>query len=436
MAIDDSPSQPTGADTPGEPGPRPYGARARAALGDGRPTTDDGRRDTGDRSGYGAQGRDRTDERGGDRSGFDDRRGDGDRRGSDDRGGYGDRRSGGDSGRGGDFRGRDGDRGGFGGDAGRGGPRGGYGGDRDGGARGGYGSGRDDRRRDDGSRDGGPRDGGSGDEAEETMLIGRVPVREALERGDRRVEKIYLPHEARGALADIHRLARAAAIPVQFVPPQKLDYLTRGANHQGVAAALSGVAFLDADEMLDAIAPTVGAVMRTSPLIVALDGIEDPHNVGAIVRSAVAAGAAGVVLPATGGAPLSTVAIKASAGTALSIPIARVPSLLRMLENAKERGYWVAGAAGEGADRHTDLDWTRPTILVVGSEGRGLSVTVRKACDVLVGITMPGPAESLNASVAAGVLLFEAVRQRLEVRAEMAADAAAAAASSAPDAVA
>ncbi len=281
--------------------------------------------------------------------------------------------------------------------------------------------GRDDGRRGPDARDSDRHDDGSGDSGpEETLLIGRVPVREALERGDRRLEKLFLPHEARGPLADLHRLARAAAVPVQFVPPQRLDYMTRGANHQGVVATLSGVAFLGIDEMLDAIAPTVGAVMRTSPLVVALDGIEDPHNVGAIVRSAVAAGAAGIVLPSTGGAPLSTVAIKASAGTALSIRIARVASIVRMVEDAKERGYWVVGAAGgEGSDRHTAYDWTRPTVLVVGSEGRGLSVTVRKACDVLVGIAMPGPAESLNASVAAGVLLFEAVRQRTETQAEM-----------------
>lgn len=244
------------------------------------------------------------------------------------------------------------------------------------------------------------------------LLVGRVPVREAIERGEKRLDKVYLPREARGPLADLHRLAREAGVPVQFVPPQKLDTLARGAHHQGVVATLSGVAFLDVDDMFSSVAPMLGDVRRVRPLFVALDGVEDPHNLGAIVRSAVAAGASGLILPATGGAPLGAVAVKASAGTALSLPIARVSSLVRTLEDVKERGYWVVGAAGESAAPYTDYDWTEPTVLVMGSEGRGLSAAVRKACDALVRIPMPGPAESLNASVAAGVLLFEAVRQR------------------------
>ena len=128
--------------------------------------------------------------------------------------------------------------------------------------------------------------------SDDFLLVGRVPVREALERADRRLDKVYLPREARGPLADLHRLAREAGVPVVFVPPQKLDAMAKGAHHQGVVATLSGVAFLDVDEMLSAVAPMLGDVRRVRPLFVALDGIEDPHNLGAIVRSAVAAGAA------------------------------------------------------------------------------------------------------------------------------------------------
>ena len=248
--------------------------------------------------------------------------------------------------------------------------------------------------------------------APETLLAGRNPVREALERGDARLEKLYLPREPKGVLAELHRLARAAGVPVQFVPPQKLDALARGANHQGAVATLAGVDYLDPDDLFAGIAGTYDEVLERAPVVVALDGLEDPHNVGAVLRSAVASGAAGAVVAAQGAAPIGAVALKASAGTALRLPIARTPSLVRTLEAAKERGYWVVGAAGEGADDYRAFDWKRPVVLVVGSEGRGLSGPVRKACDALVRIPMRGPAESLNASVAAGILLFEAARAR------------------------
>ena len=247
---------------------------------------------------------------------------------------------------------------------------------------------------------------------ETTVLAGRNPVREALERDDARLEKVYLPRNPAGPLADLHRLARAAGVPVQFVPHQRLDVLARGANHQGVVATLAGLEYRDFDEMLGEIAPTRDDVEALRPILVLLDGLEDPYNVGAILRSCGAAGAAGVVVPAHGAAPIGAVALKASAGTALMIPVARVPKLADACEQLKERGYWVVGAAGEAEVAHTAYDWDRPTALVVGGEGGGLSVTVRKACDALVRIPLRGPAESLNASVAAGILLFEAVRNR------------------------
>jgi len=244
------------------------------------------------------------------------------------------------------------------------------------------------------------------------LLIGRTPIREALERRDARLEKLYLPREATGALADLHRMAREAGVPVQFVPPIRLDTLTRGAHHQGAVAVLSGVEYREPEAMLDEIAADYTGLLARAPLIVVLDGLEDPHNVGAVLRSAVAAGAAGALVPTHGTAPIGVVALKASAGTAIHLPIARVGSLVQAVEGLKERGYVVVGAAGESATSHTAFDWTQPIALIVGSEGRGIGPTVRRACDALVRIEMPGPAESLNASVAAGVLLFEAVRQR------------------------
>jgi 23S rRNA (guanosine2251-2'-O)-methyltransferase len=251
------------------------------------------------------------------------------------------------------------------------------------------------------------------------ILAGRNPVREALARGDGRIEKVLLQKGAHGSGIDaIRRDARGAGVPVQMVPGQKLDQLAPGAGHQGVVAVIAPIAYADLDEMLSAIAPTLDDVRAARPTLVVLDEIEDPHNFGAILRSAVAAGADGVVVPDRNMAPLSAVAVKASAGTALRIPIARVVNLADALNQTKERGYWVVGldgSDGPGPERTTvwAYDWDRPTVIVVGNEGRGLRPGVRAACDVLASIPMHGPAESLNASVAAGIALFAARRERL-----------------------
>lgn len=244
------------------------------------------------------------------------------------------------------------------------------------------------------------------------QIVGRKPVKEALERGDVPLEKVFALQGGRG-LEDVVGAARAAGVPVQFVPMQRIEALARGLVHQGVVALGSAVDYLALDDLLDAVAPDYDALLARAPIVVVFDGLEDPHNVGAVLRSAVAAGAAGAVVPARGMAPIGATAMKASAGLARRIPTARVNSLVVALEALRERGYTVVGAAGEdGAVDHTAFDWTQPVALVLGGEGDGLSKTSRKACDALVRIPMPGPAESLNASVAAGILLFEAVRQR------------------------
>ena len=250
------------------------------------------------------------------------------------------------------------------------------------------------------------------------VLVGRNPVREALERGDARVEKVVLQRGAHGSGIDaIRRLAREAGVPVLSVPAQRVEFLAPRQTHQGVVAIVAPVAYVDLDEMLAGIAPGLDAVRAAKPIVVVLDEIEDPHNFGAILRSTVAAGGAGVVVPERRMAPLSSTAVKASAGTALRIPIARVSSLAAALEQTKERGYWVVGLDGGAAlrgdpERFTvwDYDWDRPVVLVVGNEGRGLRSGVRAACDALVEIPIRGAAESLNASVAAGIALFAAAR--------------------------
>ena len=252
-----------------------------------------------------------------------------------------------------------------------------------------------------------------------TVVVGRNPVRETLAAEPDRIEKVVLQKGAHGSGIDaIRRMAREAGVPVQMAPGQRLDKLAAGAGHQGVLALVAPVAYQDLDAMLSTIAPTTDDVRAQKPLVVVLDEIEDPHNFGAILRSCVAAGVAGVVVPDRRMAPLSATAVKASAGAALRLPIARVTRLVDALTQLKERGYWVVGLAGDaegsGVEQTTiwTYDWDRAAVLVVGNEGRGLRPVVQQACDVLAEIPMRGPIESLNASVAAGVALFAAVRDR------------------------
>ena len=248
--------------------------------------------------------------------------------------------------------------------------------------------------------------------ADETSVIaGRNPVREALERGERSVEKVLLAKGASGRPIDaIRHAAKKAGVPVQFVPQPKLNALAPGVNHQGVVA--SAIEYADLEAMLHNVAATPDVVRERKPVLVAIDEITDPHNFGAILRSAVAAGASGVVVPERNMAPLSATTLKASAGTATRIPVARTGNLADALLQLKERGYWVVGLDGDGEDTVWTLDWDRAVVLVVGSEGKGLRPRVRDLCDHRVAIPMRGPAESLNASVATGVALFAAVRER------------------------
>jgi 23S rRNA (guanosine2251-2'-O)-methyltransferase len=250
--------------------------------------------------------------------------------------------------------------------------------------------------------------------APSTVIAGRNPVREALERGERSIEKVMIASGAGGrAVEQIRQAARAAGVPVQVVPQKRLDREAPGLNHQGAVAIAAAVAYVELDAMLADVASGVEGVAAAQPVLIALDEIEDPHNFGAILRSAVAAGASGALVPERKMAPLSATTLRASAGTADRIPVARVPNLADALLQCKERGYWVAGLDAAGETSVWDADWDRPLVIVIGSEGRGLRPRVRDLCDFLVAIPMRGPAESLNASVAAGITLFAAVRGRV-----------------------
>lgn len=261
-------------------------------------------------------------------------------------------------------------------------------------------------------------------------VAGRNAVRELLEGADvSRVDKVLFAQQKQGArggrssggssadasgsLGVIRALADERSVTVQYVPHGKLNSLVPGVNHQGVVAVVSPISYLDADDMLSAIAPTRDDVVAKKPIIVLLDHIQDPHNLGAIARSAVAAGAAGLVLPDRGAAPVTAASVKTSAGMLTQLPVARTHNLKLVIEGMKERGYWIAGAEGSGATSMWDMDWDRPLGIVIGSEEKGMMPTVRALCDYEVSIPMPGPAESLNASVAAAILLFQATRCRL-----------------------
>jgi len=246
-----------------------------------------------------------------------------------------------------------------------------------------------------------------------STLIGRRPVLEALNRGDLGIQKVMLEQEAGGArIGEIRALAEERGAPLQYVPAARLRHEANGAAHQGVVAITAPIRYREVDEMLSEIAPTWDAVQTQKPLLLVIDRVTDPRNFGAILRSAVAAGTDGVIVPTREMAPLNAAAIKASAGTAPRIPIARSDDLPRVLTQLKERGYFVYGAEGTAETPLWDADWDRPVAVVLGSEGEGLAPDVAEACDERVAIPLQGPVESLNVSVAAGLLLFAAARPR------------------------
>jgi len=235
------------------------------------------------------------------------------------------------------------------------------------------------------------------------IIYGLNPVLEALKAG--RAQRVKVGGRADRRVDEAIALARARGVPVDRVEPSVLERVARGGAHQGIAA--------EVDAPRDfAIADLVAAAAAQAPLIVVLDGIEDPHNVGAILRTVDAAGAHGLVRQERHAAALDGVVAKASAGALASVRIATVVNIARALDELKEAGVWTVGLAAEAADRYDAIDLTLPTAIVLGAEGSGLRRLVRDRCDRLASIPMGGSVASLNVSVAAGVMLFEAVRQR------------------------
>jgi len=235
------------------------------------------------------------------------------------------------------------------------------------------------------------------------LVYGVNPVLEALRA--RRVQELRISDRTMSdRIREVMRAALDADVPVRRVPPADLDRMARGRAHQGVAAELVEVARLDVQTLVDSAAGV--------PLIVVLDGIEDPQNLGAILRTVDACGADGVVRQTRRAAALGGVAAKASAGAVSHVRIAEVVNIARALEELKEAGVWTVGLATDSTAQYDRLDLTLPTAFVLGAEHGGLRRLVRERCDWVVSIPMRGHVQSLNVAVAAGVVLFEAIRQR------------------------
>jgi 23S rRNA (guanosine2251-2'-O)-methyltransferase len=241
-------------------------------------------------------------------------------------------------------------------------------------------------------------------------LTGIHAVKEALEAG-RAFDRIVI---ARGRqdtrVEQIVQLARERNISVGFEDRSQLDRLADSKDHQGVVALAAPRAAATLDEILTV--ANAGAGHGSKGLIVLLDGVEDPHNLGAIIRTALAAGAHGVVIPERRAAGLTDTVARASAGALSHLAVAKVINLARTMEELKEAGYWLIGLDEEADKSYTDADYTSPVGIVLGGEGKGLHELTRKRCDFVVSLPTSGPVKSLNVSVAAGVVLFEVLRQR------------------------
>ena len=246
-------------------------------------------------------------------------------------------------------------------------------------------------------------------EAEADGIIeGRNAVIEALRAGTT-IDKIFIQKgETDKTLGHIASTARAAGVVVVDADKRKLDFMSRTHAHQGVIALASVREYVSVADILNA-----AREKGEAPLIVVCDEISDPHNLGAIIRTAECAGAHGVIIPKRRSAGLTSVVGKTSAGAVSYVPVARVPNIAALLKELQKEGVWVFGTAAEGTTTLYDADLKGPAAIVIGSEGDGITRLVREGCDFLVSIPMKGKISSLNASAAAAILLYEAVRQRL-----------------------
>jgi 23S rRNA (guanosine2251-2'-O)-methyltransferase len=237
-------------------------------------------------------------------------------------------------------------------------------------------------------------------------IIGKNPVIEAL-KSNRDINKILIAEGSqRGQMQQITQLAKEGGVLVQLVPKKKLDQITDG-NHQGVLAYVAAYQYAELDDLFAAAEKS-----GEPPFFLLLDEIEDPHNLGSIMRTADAVGAHGIIIPKRRAVGLTATVAKASTGAIEYIPVVRVTNMARTIDELKERGVWIAGTDATGAEDYRRFDATLPLGLVIGSEGKGMGRLIREKCDFLIKLPMVGRVTSLNASVAASLLMYEVYRKR------------------------
>ncbi len=253
------------------------------------------------------------------------------------------------------------------------------------------------------------------------VLYGLHPVEEAIRAGGRRLEYVLLSREGSARLDRVADLCRAAGVRVSLESKDQLTKIARTDAHQGVVAAVRERKLLTIEDLLAAPRRRTAAGGEGYRFFLALDGVEDPHNLGALIRSADGAGVDGVLLPERRSAPISAVVAKTSAGATEHVPIARVTNLTRALEQLKKANCWVVGLDERGVPDYSDFDFHADTVLVLGAEGAGLHELVKRTCDHLLRIPMAGSVSSLNVSVAGAIVMYEAMRQRGQARQTVAA---------------
>lgn len=246
-------------------------------------------------------------------------------------------------------------------------------------------------------------------ELPDDVLVGRNAVTEALKSG-RGINKLWIASGDReGSVSEIAALAKERGIVVQYVERAKIEALAGGHRHQGVLAYVAPVPYAELDDILKA-----AEEKGEAPFLVLLDELEDPHNLGALLRTADATGVHGILIPKRRSVSLNATVAKTSAGAVEYVPVARIGNIAQTLKKLKEKGFWVAGADMDGEKTYYEADLTGPLVLVVGSEGRGMSRLTKEACDFIVSMPMVGRINSLNASVAGSILMYESMRQRLQ----------------------
>ncbi|MGZ4161060.1 MAG: 23S rRNA (guanosine(2251)-2'-O)-methyltransferase RlmB [Neobacillus sp.] len=237
-------------------------------------------------------------------------------------------------------------------------------------------------------------------------IIGKNPVIEAL-KSNRDINKILVAEGSlRGQMQQVTQLAKEANVIVQFVPKKKIDQIT-DQNHQGVLAYVAAYQYAEMDDLFAA-----AEKKNEPPFFLLLDEIEDPHNLGSIMRTADAVGAHGIIIPKRRAVGLTATVAKASTGAIEYIPVVRVTNMARTIDELKERGVWIVGTDASGKDDYRQFDSTIPLGLVIGSEGKGMGRLIRDKCDFLIHLPMAGKVTSLNASVAAAILMYEVYRKR------------------------